>query len=491
MRTHLCALCLVLVGSGTICADPQPTAAAAGDRIVATYRDGAVTIADLEIARRQRGAGATRTPDRQLVEDLVVLRALDARFAARELASSPEYATQREALRKRLATAAFKADLRRRAAPSEAEVAREVARDHDPTPTAERWRISNLFKRFPEGADDRARADLRRRMTTLRERLLAGADFAELARTESDSTTAPRGGDVGFVSLDQLEPAVARAVAGLHEGALSDVIETEDGLSLVRCADHIPARNEDQAERRRRAEGRLLRRAMDELEAAVADPVAEARRRGLLDTPEYRARLDWEELQLRAQLAANVEAERWLVPPTDEDIAAFCTAQKDRLVEPQQSRLEALVTTIDPQLGRSYFERLRKAAEDIAASGGDLAALARSLEPKPEVRNLGWLTDNQVWMLGRAADATIRELQPGEVSDVVQEGTTLYVFKLLERTPRRPLNDMEATDRARAVLSARQRKRAGLELRRAILEEQAIHMVTAPAGAPDDSGADR
>src|SRR4029077_9458696 len=65
--------------------------------------------------------------------------------------------------------------------------------------------------------------------------------FARLAREESESETRLLGGSAGAVSLDQVSPEVARVVSGLAKGDISPLIETRDGLSLLRCVGIIEA----------------------------------------------------------------------------------------------------------------------------------------------------------------------------------------------------------------------------------------------------------
>lgn len=70
-------------------------------------------------------------------------------------------------------------------------------------------------------------------------RLVRGEDFRAVAREVSeDSMTAARGGDFGWTSVDGtgtgLDPVIDRAAAGMKPGDASPVIESEEGLYLVR-----------------------------------------------------------------------------------------------------------------------------------------------------------------------------------------------------------------------------------------------------------------
>ncbi len=80
---------------------------------------------------------------------------------------------------------------------------------------------------------------------TLRQRLEAGADFAELARAHSlDESTRDQGGDLGFVPLGEgvLLPAVEEAVKGLSAGQIAGPIPSPYGYYLVQVVEEAAER---------------------------------------------------------------------------------------------------------------------------------------------------------------------------------------------------------------------------------------------------------
>jgi peptidyl-prolyl cis-trans isomerase D len=88
--------------------------------------------------------------------------------------------------------------------------------------------------------DQRARA--------LRDSLRAGADFAEVARTESgDSASAARGGSLGTFGRGQMVPAFEQAAFRIPVGSVSDPVWTTYGVHLIkverRTEDSVTARH--------------------------------------------------------------------------------------------------------------------------------------------------------------------------------------------------------------------------------------------------------
>lgn len=77
-------------------------------------------------------------------------------------------------------------------------------------------------------------SDVRKRLLQIRQRLEAGADFSELAKTYSeDAVSAANGGDLGWVSPNQLVPEFERAMDRLKPGEISEPVQTPFGLHLI------------------------------------------------------------------------------------------------------------------------------------------------------------------------------------------------------------------------------------------------------------------
>ena len=83
-------------------------------------------------------------------------------------------------------------------------------------------------------AGSNAAAAAREKARLLLDSLRAGADFAELARRNSeDPGSAPQGGDLGFVRRGQFVKEFETAVFSLAPGEISQPVETEFGLHII------------------------------------------------------------------------------------------------------------------------------------------------------------------------------------------------------------------------------------------------------------------
>jgi len=80
--------------------------------------------------------------------------------------------------------------------------------------------------------------EAQKKIEELRQQILAGADFAELAQEHSEElATAGAGGDMGYVNRQKVVPPVAEAAYRLAPGQVSEVILTPYGLELIQVED--------------------------------------------------------------------------------------------------------------------------------------------------------------------------------------------------------------------------------------------------------------
>ncbi|MFZ2445776.1 MAG: peptidylprolyl isomerase [Syntrophobacteraceae bacterium] len=69
------------------------------------------------------------------------------------------------------------------------------------------------------------------------DKLKGGADFRKLAREHSKGPAAQEGGDIGFISTDDLAPAVSAAVSGLQKDQVSNLVRAEGGYYILKVFD--------------------------------------------------------------------------------------------------------------------------------------------------------------------------------------------------------------------------------------------------------------
>jgi peptidyl-prolyl cis-trans isomerase C len=126
-------------------------------------------------------------------------------------------------------------------------------------------RISQIVVHVASGADAATRADRRRKVEEILKELIAGKDFAEMARLHSDGPEAKRGGDVGWVwAGGGALPPVERAALALQPGQTSDIVESRRGYHIIKATARRPAGPIPFAEANEKITARLLDEQRDE-----------------------------------------------------------------------------------------------------------------------------------------------------------------------------------------------------------------------------------
>ena len=94
----------------------------------------------------------------------------------------------------------------------------------------------------PSGDSAEARAAARKRLGTIRQRVLDGADFSDMASDHSECPSGREGGSLGWFSRGMMVEAFDRAAFALEKGGLSDIVETSFGYHLIYKTDHEASR---------------------------------------------------------------------------------------------------------------------------------------------------------------------------------------------------------------------------------------------------------
>jgi peptidyl-prolyl cis-trans isomerase D len=119
---------------------------------------------------------------------------------------------------------------------SDDEIRKAMAESAASAAGKEERRASHILIKLPQGADAQAEQAAMAKAQDLRAKLLAGMDFATLARKNSDDPgSAAQGGDLGFVGRGALAKEFEQALFALKKsGELSAPVRTSYGLHLIK-----------------------------------------------------------------------------------------------------------------------------------------------------------------------------------------------------------------------------------------------------------------
>lgn len=106
----------------------------------------------------------------------------------------------------------------------------------------EQVRVSEIKVLYPKNADDKAKADTKEKAKQAREEALAGKVFAELvAKYTSDTQLKAKGGERGWISRGSEHPAFDKTAFSTEAGGVSEVIETTEGVSIIKVSEKKPS----------------------------------------------------------------------------------------------------------------------------------------------------------------------------------------------------------------------------------------------------------
>ncbi len=127
-------------------------------------------------------------------------------------------------------------------------------------------RVSHIILMSHETDTEQQRIDRRHQLESIRQRALDGDNFAALARQYSQDNVAQAGGDLGYFPRGMMVKPFEDAAFSLKKGQVSDIVETQFGLHIIKCVDKRPAREVPYEEARESIDAMLRQRSSsDEL----------------------------------------------------------------------------------------------------------------------------------------------------------------------------------------------------------------------------------
>ena len=305
--------------------------------------------------------------------------------------------------------------------------------------------VAVVIDKDPNAADTAAARAL---AGEIRQEILDGADFAELAREESaDAGSAAIGGDLGTFARGAMVPEFDSVAFSAPLEVVTEPVGTQFGWHLIevtsRTADSVSARHIlVPVERTDASEIELLTTA-DSLEALGENlPLAEAARELSLEaspvdiTEEFPFVMGAGQVREGSEWAFE-EAEDGDVSPVFENAEAFYALELVGRQPADVLSLEQARSSIERILSlRKKLERVLEQGEEAVRDGGTLEQIAARLEADIEA-SPPFSRSDFVPGLGRqnAVIGTAFGLEAGELSGVVESNGRAFVMEVVERIP--------------------------------------------------------
>jgi peptidyl-prolyl cis-trans isomerase C len=173
---------------------------------------------------------------RQFAEDYLRLRVLAATAEKDGLANEPKVKAQLKLLRENTLANAQLEKMRNSIKIEEAESKKIYEERKGQMEQAKARHILIAFEGSPAAPPTGAlkEEDAKKKAEEIRAKIAGGADFAELAKTESnDPGSGARGGDLGQFARGQMVPEFDQAVFAAKPGDLTPVVRTQFGYHII------------------------------------------------------------------------------------------------------------------------------------------------------------------------------------------------------------------------------------------------------------------
>ncbi len=230
------------------------------------------------------------------------------------------------------------------------------------------------------------------------ERLQAGEEFGEVARSVSRAETASRGGDLGIVQWGRLDPKIEDTLWALRKGETSQPFETTDGWNLLHVVERTfvdPPKLEDV---RARIKANLAQRAARERSAALFRELARKWGSTIDEIPLVEA-LTASDGQgpPKTTVVAEVAGDRI----TLERALALVNAEEAKRLPPDRMRRQVR------WLLETEANRLLLAKEGLARGYGDRRAVVREVDKLTDQAVLEYLLGNVILVKLEIGDSDV------------------------------------------------------------------------------------
>lgn len=148
------------------------------------------------------------------------------------------FATFREDMRNQLIISRLRQrQVNNRVSVSEQEIDNFLAVNKKLLDANKEYRLSHILISLPEAASPEQIQTALAKAKDIRQKLIAGADFASMAASVSDGQNAFEGGDLGWLKAAQLPTVFTDPIRNLNKGDISEPIRSPSGFHIIKLAD--------------------------------------------------------------------------------------------------------------------------------------------------------------------------------------------------------------------------------------------------------------
>lgn len=103
----------------------------------------------------------------------------------------------------------------------------------------EKVRASHILVKVDRDAGEAKKVASREKIENIRRRIMAGEDFAQLAKENSDCPSSSDGGELGYFERGKMVQEFEDAAFALEPGDVGDIVQTQYGFHVIKVTDKI------------------------------------------------------------------------------------------------------------------------------------------------------------------------------------------------------------------------------------------------------------
>lgn len=121
----------------------------------------------------------------------------------------------------------------------------------------EKVRARHILMKVEKSADEKTKAQARKKLAEIQKKIMSGEDFAEMAKQHSQGPSNVKGGDLGYFGKGQMVKPFEEVAFKLAAGEISDIVETRFGYHLIKVVDRKAPKKAVYADQKQKIMGQL------------------------------------------------------------------------------------------------------------------------------------------------------------------------------------------------------------------------------------------
>lgn len=283
------------------------------------------------------------------------------------------------------------AKMEQAATPADADLRRMYSQNLDSFRTPERVKVRHILLKT-EGKPASEEPKIRAKAEDLLKQIRGGADFAALAKKNSeDPGSAANGGEYpGWVTRGQTVPEFEQAAFSLKPGQTSDLIKTQYGYHIIQVLQHEDARLRPFEETKSELTVQWKKQHVNDVMNQISDVAQAALQKDPAHPEKVAADLNMQLVRVDGHVAGQLVKEIGPNPEFDQAIATLKKGEASQLlVLPDNKAGLALVMDVIPSRPQTFEEVQNRIRDTIAQNRLTVAVQNHAKELVEKAKSMG------------------------------------------------------------------------------------------------------